>query len=157
MAGLFFRLIKTLFLLAVLVFIAGAVAVFYFGYRLGDSSGEGGVPAEEVLGGRAPAAELSKRISSPGVRAKAVLLELHTKKKTAERHLKAAREELIRCEKNNTDAGKIDDVRERIVSLSREIKNCDFAIKTASDGLKGSKAEVEREREDVGTILEKLD
>lgn len=165
----FFKLIKTLFVLAVLVFLAGIAAVFYFGYRLGDSTQntENDVPAEtpeiEVdAGGNAenvvgkPAAA-KKPSATPEARAKAVLFELRVKKKTAQRQLKAAGEELTKLEKSKADGEKIAEVRERIASFEREIKNCDAAIEQANAALKNAKAEAARERESADAILRKLD
>lgn len=159
----FFKLIKTLFILAFLVFLAGIAAVFYFGYRLGDSTqnAESDVPAEsvadEVEKTDAEPNSSKKRVSTPETRAKAVLFELRTKKKTAERRLKLAREELVRLEKDKADGQKIADMRERIASFEREIKNCDTAIESAKTALKEAKAEVARERESADAVLRKLD
>lgn len=159
----FFKLIKTLFILAFLVFLAGVAAVFYFGYRLGDSTqnAENDVPAAGVAEeAEKPAAEpkpAKKRVSTPETRAKAVLFELRTKKKTAERRLKLAREELARLEKDKADGQKIADMRERVASFEREIKNCDTAIESANAALKNAREEAARERESVDAILRKLD
>lgn len=147
----FFKLVKTLFFLAVLIVLAGVAAVFYFGYRLGDSAtnGEGDVPAEELVAEEietpvAQSGAAKKRASKPETRAKAVLFELRTKKKTAERRLKIAREELTRLEKEKADGEKIAEMRERVASFEREIKNCETAIATANAALKDAKAEKRR-------------